>query len=110
MMDLRRIPLNTQNVEKKTSYPPNRKGPLAGRVAAQRITSPETLPEAIATSTSALKGVPSTSTYSEPKLPGSSSTVTLTGVRSTPKIKSTRSQPIEEPSSDPATPLQVGNG
>ena len=43
---------------KKASYPPNRRGPSVGRVAAQRVTSPENSPEAIAsTSTSALKGI-----------------------------------------------------
>ena len=47
----------------RTSYPPNRKGPTPGRVAAQCISSPEKSPEAAAVGkqnkASALKGVPS---------------------------------------------------
>ena len=47
----------------RTSYPPNRKGPIPGRVAAQCISSPEKSPEAATVGkqnkASALKGVPS---------------------------------------------------
>ena len=47
----------------RTSYPPNRKGPTPGRVAAQCISSPEKSPEAATVGkrnkASALKGIPS---------------------------------------------------
>ena len=47
----------------RTSYPPKRKGPTPGRVAAQCISSPEKSPEAVTVGkrnkASALKGVPS---------------------------------------------------
>ena len=47
----------------RTSYPPNRKGPTPGRVAAQCISSPEKSPEAATlgkrNKESALKGIPS---------------------------------------------------
>ena len=46
----------------RTSYPPNRKGPTPGRVAAQCISSPEKSPEATTVGkrneASALKGIP----------------------------------------------------
>ena len=95
---------------KKASYPPNRRGPAAGRVAAQRVTSPENSPEAIATtSTSALKGVPSGSPNSVAKSSGSSCVLPLPGIQGTPKSTQETSQPAQESSQEAPIALLTRN-
>ena len=67
----------------RTTYPPHRKGPTPGRVAAQCISSPEKSPEAATVGkrneASALKGVPS-NTNNETVDVSSPVPLTLTGV------------------------------
>ena len=95
---------------KKASYPPNRRGPSVGRVAAQRVTSPENSPEAIAsTSTSALKGVPSGSPNSVAKSSESIGVLPLPGVQGTPKNARETSQPAQESSQEAPIALQTRN-
>ena len=69
----------------RTSYPPNRKGPTPGHVAAQCISSTEKSPEAATVGkrnkASALKGVPSNIETVDVCLPAPS---TLTGVQKPP--------------------------
>ena len=94
----------------KASYPPNRRGPSAGHVAAQRITSPENSPEAIAsTSMSALKGVPSGSPNSVAKSSESTGVLPLPGVQGMPKNAWETSQPVQESSQEAPIALQTRN-
>ena len=83
--------------KKRVSYHPNRKGPMAGQVAAQCITSPENSPKAIAMSR-ALKGVKtlpavaSSETVPLPAIPA------LTGVPGMPEnLMSTGEDPEKLP-------------
>ena len=68
----------------RTSYPPNRKGPTPGRVAAQCISSPEKSPEAATmgkrNKASALKGIPSNANIETVDV-SSPAPSTLTGVQ-----------------------------
>ena len=84
---------------KKASYPPNRRGPSVGHIAAQRVTSPENSPEAIAsTSMSVLKGIPSGSPNSVAKSSESIGVLPLPGIQGTPKNAQGISQPAQESS------------
>ena len=95
---------------KKASYLPNRRGPSAGCIAAQRVTSPENSPEAIAsTSTSALKGVPSRSPNSVAKSSESIGVLPLPGIQGTPKNAWETSQPAQESSQEAPIALQTRN-
>ena len=78
--------MDTPKRKPKNSYPPNHKGPTPERVAAQCASSPETSPEAesaVTTSGStALIGVPaSSSNKSNVTQVSVSSTIALTGVQ-----------------------------
>ena len=78
--------MDTPKRKPKNSYPPNRKGPTPERVAAQCASSPETFPEAesaVTTSGStALIGVPASSSNKRNVTQVSvSSTTALTGVQ-----------------------------
>ena len=85
----------------RTSYPPNRKDPTPGRVAAQCISSPEKSPEATTVGkrneASVLKGVPPNIETVNVSLPEPS---TLTGVQNLP------ANPVASPSLPgiPSTP------
>ena len=93
---------------KKVSYPPNMRGPSVGHVAAQRDTSPENSPEAIATpSMSALKGIPSGSPNSVAKSSGSSCVLPLPGIQGMPKSTQETSQPAQESSQE--APIALPN-
>ena len=95
---------------KKASYPPNRRGPSVGRVAAQQVTSPENSPEAIATtSMSALKGIPSGSPNSVAKSSGSSCVLPLPGIQGMPKSTQETSQPAQESSQEAPIALLTKN-
>ena len=82
---LESVTLETTKWKTRTSYPPNRKGPTPGRVAAQGISSPENSPEAATVvkqnEASVLKGVPPNSETVVVSLPEPS---TLTGVQKLP--------------------------
>ena len=95
---------------KKASYPPNRRGPSVGRIAAQWVTSPENSPEAIAsTLKSALKGVPSRSPNSVAKSSESIGVLPLPGLQGTPKNARETSQPAQESSQEAPIALQTRN-
>ena len=81
-----------------------------GHVAAQRVTSPENSPEAIATtSMSALKGIPSGSPNSVAKSSGSSCDLPLPGIQGTPKSTWETSQPTQESSQEAPIALLTRN-
>ena len=78
--------MDTRKQKPKNSYPPNCKGPTPERVAAQCASSPETSPEAASTVTTsvstALIGIPaSSSNRSNDTQVSASSTTALTGVQ-----------------------------
>ena len=72
----------TPKRRKKVSYPPSRKGPLAGQVAAQCVSSPEMSPKATTTS-KALKGIQSLPAVPLSEVVSLSAIPALTGVPST---------------------------
>ena len=74
----------TPKRRKKVSYPASRKGPSAGQVAAQCITSPENSPKAITTSKS-LKGIQSLPAEPLSKVVSFPAIPALTGVPSMPE-------------------------
>ena len=81
-----------------------------GRVAAQRVTSPENSPEAIAsTSMSALKGIPSGTLNSVAKSSESIGVLPLPGVQGMPKNARETSQPAQESSQEAPIALQTRN-
>ena len=95
---------------KKASYPPNRRGPSVGRVAAQQVTSPENSPEAVATtSMSTLKGIPSGSLNSVAKSSESTGVLPLPGIQGTPKNTRETSQPVQESSLEAPIALLTRN-
>ena len=103
----------------RTSYPPNRKGPTPGRVAAQCIGSPEKSPEAATlgkrNKESTLKGIPSNAN-SETVDVSSPALSTLTGVQelsaeslASPLLTGVPSMPDTATSSNRTTKLTGGD-